>query len=79
MRCRDGGDDAAAAVVANSVPMARRKLDDRNLAASQILLIPDVAVGSYELLEAALLWRRQQVAVGQPVSAHMVGSFDLVT
>jgi hypothetical protein len=54
MRCRDGG-DAAAAVAANSVPMARGKLDDRNLAASQILLIPDVAVGSDELLEAALL------------------------
>jgi hypothetical protein len=78
MRCRDSRDDAAA-VVANGVPMARGKLDDRNLAASQILLIPDVAVGSDELLQVALLWRRQQVAVGQPVPAHIVGSFDLVT
>lgn len=78
MRCRDSGDDAAA-VVANAVPMARGKLDDRSLAASQILLIPDVAVGSDEHLEAALLWCGQQVAVGQPVPAHMVGSFDLMT
>ena len=46
---------------------------------AEILLIPDVAVGSDEHLEAALLWRRQQVAVGQPVPAHMVGSFDLMT
>ena len=59
--------------------MARGKLDDRNLAASQILLIPDVAVGGDEHLETALLCRRQQIAVGQPVPAHMVGSFDLMT
>jgi len=78
MCCRDRGDDAAA-VVADGFPVARGKLDDRYLAASQVLLIPDIAVGGDEDLETASFGCGQQIAVGQPVPAHMMGGFNLMS
>jgi hypothetical protein len=59
--------------------MARGKLDDRNLAAGQVLLLPDVAVGGDKDRETACLCGGAQIAVGQPVPPHAVGRFDLMT
>ena len=58
--------------------MGCRQLDKRDLAAGEVLLVADVAVGSDHRIETGIFRRRQQLPISQPVPAHLAGGPDFV-